>query len=227
MLVVDDAEPTRLLVARALAAEGFIVDRAADAREARSYLTNTPPDVVVLDVELPDASGFDLLREITQSSGIPVVLLTGRGREADRVHGLEQGAEDYVVKPFFPRELAARVRRAAGRPRTATHDHVPGPTRLVFDSLSIDIVTREVAIDARLVDFTSREFDLLAHLAGTPRKVFSRDELLASVWHSSPEWQSPKTVTEHVRRIRQKIEADPRRPRWIRTVSGAGYRFEP
>jgi DNA-binding response OmpR family regulator len=221
VLVVDDAEPTRRLVARALTSEGFVVDEAADGHQARQRLDAQPPDVVVLDVELPDTSGFELLREILATTAIPVVMLSARHEELDRVLGLEMGAEDYVVKPFLPRELAARVRRAARR------RPVTSAARLEFPGLAIDPATREVLVEGRAVELTGREFDLLAHLAAAPRRVFSRHELLVQVWHSSADWQNPKTVTEHVRRVRHKIEADPTRPRWIKTVGSAGYRFDP
>ena len=226
VLVVDDSESTRRLVARTLATHGFVVDDAADRDEARRQLVKEPPDVIVLDMELPDANGFELLQEIVRSSSIPVILLTRRGEDEDRVRGLELGADDCVVKPFYPRELAVRIRRAAARrPRTDRPDQ--GPDRLEFGRLVIDTTTREVTIDGEPVDLRSREFDLLTHLASTPRKAFSRVELLADVWHSSPDWQSQSTVTEHVHRLRQKIEDDPQHPRWLKTVRGGGYRFEP
>jgi DNA-binding response OmpR family regulator len=221
VLVVEDTAPVRELVARALASEGCVVEQTASAEEARRQLSAAPPEVIVLDVGLPDASGFDLLREIVATSGPPVVMLSSRGEEIDRVLGLELGAEDYVVKPFYPRELAARVRRAAHRARPA---HT---SRLEFGELVVDLNSRQVTVAGQAVELTAREFDLLAHLAASPRKTFSRHELLEQVWQSSPEWQKPKTVTEHVRRVRNKIEPDPNRPRWIKTVAGVGYRFDP
>lgn len=219
-LVVEDVEPTRLLIVRALESEGFLVDDAPDLRRAEECLRSVRPDVVVLDVELPDGSGFDLLRAITGGVDVPVVMLTTRNAEVDRVLGLELGAEDYVVKPFFPRELTVRVRRAALRGRALS-------SRLEFPGLTIDLATHDVVVEERPVTLTSREFDLLAHLAAAPRKVFSREDLLRDVWRSSGEWQTVKTVTEHVRRIRSKIEVDPHHPRRITTVARAGYRFEP
>ena len=227
VLVVDDSESTRRLVARTLATHGFVVDDAANVVDARRRLADEPPDVVVLDMELPDTNGLDLLHEIVTSSAIPVILLTGRGDEEDRVTGLEAGAEDCVVKPFYPRELAARVRRVAARRPIETVRPTSTAGRMDFGGLIIDTVTREVTVDGAKVDVRSREFDLLVHLATTPRKAFSRVELLADVWHSSPDWQTQSTVTEHVHRLRQKIEADPQHPRWLKTVRGGGYRFEP
>jgi DNA-binding response OmpR family regulator len=151
-----------------------------------------------------------------------VILLTARTEESDRVVGLELGADDYVVKPFSPRELVARVRSVLRR-------SVPSaaPQRLVFGELIIDTATREVSVNGHVVDTTAREFDLLAFLASSPRQVFSRGQLLQHVWKSSSEYQDPSTVTVHVRRLRTKIESDSEHPRHITTVWGVGYRFEP
>jgi DNA-binding response OmpR family regulator len=169
-------------------------------------------------------NGLDILRRIRASGDMPVIMLTARSEESDRVAGLELGADDYVVKPFSPRELAARVngvlRRAAPKPATVADV-------IEFDGLIIDNRSREVRCAGELVELTPKEFDVLAHLAGAPRQVFSRADLLRDVWQSSPDWQDPATVTVHVRRIRNKIEADPENPRWITTVWGVGYRFEP
>jgi DNA-binding response OmpR family regulator len=143
--------------------------------------------------------------------------------EADRVLGLELGADDYVTKPFSPRELAARVRTVLRRAQPTPDS----PPTLDFDGLRLDLRSREVIVDGRQVAFTAKEFDLLSFLALSPRQVFSRAQLLHSVWDSAPEYQDPATVTVHVRRIRHKIEADPEQPRWIATVWGVGYRFEP
>jgi DNA-binding response OmpR family regulator len=152
---------------------------------------------------------------------VPVILLTGRVDEIDRVLGLELGADDYVGKPFSPRELAARVRAVL---RRAPSHPANG---LAFGELVIDPAARAVKLRDEPVDLTAREFDLLVFLARSPRRVFSHGELLAQVWNSTSEWQDPATVTEHVRRIRAKIEVDREHPRWIRTVRAAGYSFEP
>jgi DNA-binding response OmpR family regulator len=223
VLVVDDEPTVREVVVGYLRRDGHEVCEAGDGESALRLLRNVSPDLVVLDLMLPGASGFDLLRHVRATSDVPVIMLTARSEEEDRIAGLELGADDYVVKPFSPRELAARVngvlRRAAPR---------VGPAqRMEFDGLVIDPPSREVWLDGALVEMTPKEFDVLAFLAASPRQVFSRAELLEQVWHSSPEWQDPATVTVHVRRIRNKIEADPERPRWIATVWGVGYRFEP
>jgi DNA-binding response OmpR family regulator len=180
----------------------------------------------VLDLSLGADDGLDILSTLRESSDVPVILLTGRGDEHDRILGLKLGADDYLVKPFSPGELAARItsvlrrsRHGGGAPTSGQH--------FSFGELEIDVPTRDVHLAGRPVEMTAKEFDLLVYLARYPRQVFSRDQLLSQVWESSAEWQDSATVTEHVRRIRRKIEADPDNPRWIRTVRGVGYRFEP
>ena len=222
VLVVDDEPMVREVVVTYLEREGFSVSEAADGRTAVELVLETRPDLVVLDVMLPAIDGFEVLGEIRKRYEVPVILLTARTEEADRVLGLELGADDYVVKPFSPRELAARVRSVLRRSR-----QLPSTPRLEFDRLLIDGATREVLVDGTAVEMTPKEFDLLAFLANAPRQVFSRAQLLEHVWDSSPDYQDPSTVTVHIRRIRQKIEADPDEPRWVKTVWGVGYRFEP
>ncbi len=224
VLVVDDEPTVREVVVGYLRRDGHDVAEAADGPTALELLDAEPPDLVVLDMMLPGVNGLDILRRVRSSSDIPVIMLTARAEETDRVSGLELGADDYVVKPFSPRELAARVngvlRRTNGR-------NVSSPQPLDFGELQIEPLSREVTLNGQNVELTPKEFDVLAFLASSPRQVFSRAELLESVWQSSPDWQDPATVTVHVRRIRNKIEADPERPRWITTVWGVGYRFEP
>lgn len=224
VLVVEDIASTAELIRRALEADGMQVAVASTMAGARTHLADRVADVVVVDVELPDGSGLDLLRDPRWRTVAPVVVLSSRRAEHERMEGLDAGAEDYVVKPFFPRELATRVRRAASR---SPQQRTARPAALHFDGLTIDIASREVVSQGRRVNLTGRELDLLAHLASFPRRVFSRADLLREVWDSSPEWQTPKTVTEHVRRVRAKVEADPSNPRWIITVGREGYRFEP
>lgn len=224
VLVIEDTAAVAGLIRQALEADGCRIEVVTNLADARRRLVSHPPDVVVLDVELPDGSGLELLRDPPAVPQPPTVVLSSRQEELDRVIGLELGAEDYMVKPFFPRELAVRVRRAASR---QTSPAAEDPHRLRHGPLVIDRTTREAALDDATVELTAREFDLLAHLAASPRQVFSREELLGAVWQSSSEWQSAKTVTEHIRRIRNKIERDPSRPRWIITVGRSGYRFEP
>ena len=221
VLVVDDDEVIRSLVRDGLEREGFEVCLAGDGESALRRLGEQPPDLVVLDVNLPAIGGFDVLSAIRASSEVPVILLTGRVDEVDRVLGLELGADDYVMKPFSPRELASRARAIL---RRVARD---AKRALDFGDLRIDVKAREVQLRGEPVTLTAREYDLLAFLAQSPRQVFSHDELLTHVWKSSSEWQDPATVTEYVRRIRAKIEADRSRPRWIRTVRAAGYAFHP
>jgi DNA-binding response OmpR family regulator len=222
ILVVDDDEHIRTMLARALGAEGFRVDTVGDGASAHAALAAGGADLVVLDVMLAGEDGLDILAEVRRTSELPVILLTGRGAEHERILGLKLGADDYLVKPFSPGELAARINSVLRRSRRPA-----AATALDFGALRIDLVTREVEIDGATVSMTAKEFDLLAFMAGAPRQVFAREQLLRQVWDSSSEWQDSATVTEHVRRIRRKIEVDPDQPRWIRTVRGAGYRFEP
>lgn len=223
VLVVEDIASTAELIRRALESDGMQVTITACLEDARTYLAAHAPDAMVLDLELPDGSGLDLLRDPRLGATAPAVVLSSRQTEDDRVSGLQAGAEDYVVKPFYPRELATRVRRAADRERG---ERAVRQAILDFGALKVNLASREVFVEDEPIELTDREFDLLAHLASFPRRVFSRAELLREVWDSSPEWQTPKTVTEHVRRIRTKIEEDASEPRWVVTVGRAGYRFE-
>jgi DNA-binding response OmpR family regulator len=215
----------RNLLNRLLSMEGYEVIEAGDGQAALDCLEATPPDLVLLDVMLPARDGLDVLGDLRRTTDVPVILLTARGDEADRVIGLKLGADDYVVKPFSAAELSARIETVLRRSRPAPAAK-PG-RRLVFDGLEIDLDTREIQVKGEAVETTAKEFDLLAFLAASPRQVFSRQQILTHVWSSSPEWQSDATVTEHVRRLRRKIEADPDQPRWVTTARGVGYRFEP
>ena len=210
------------MLSRVLSGEGYRVIEAADGDTLLRAVAEQPPDLILLDVMLAAEDGMEVLATLRRTSDVPVIMLTAKGLELDRVLGLKLGADDYVVKPFSPAELTARIasvlRRA--RPRET------GP-KLDFGGLSIDLPTREVRLNGEVVETTAKEFDLLAFLAGSPRQVFSRAQLLEQVWDSSSDWQAEGTVTEHVRRIRRKIEQDPDNPRWVKTVRGVGYRFEP
>jgi DNA-binding response OmpR family regulator len=222
VLVVDDEPIVREVVCSYLQRAGYRTLEAADGDRARELLQNEPPALVVLDLMLPGTDGLELARWIRGRSDLPVIMLTARGEEADRIVGLELGADDYVTKPFSPRELVARVktvlRRAGPQPL--------GAERLVFDDLTIDARTREVAKAGRELRLTAKEFDLLWFLARHSRQVFSRDQLMDSVWGYSAALDTG-TVTVHVRRLREKIEDDPAHPRFLQTVWGVGYRFTP
>jgi len=222
ILVVDDDQGSRALVRAALERESFSVLEAGDGREALEIVAAEHPDLVVLDVNLPSLGGFDVLAQMRLVHSVPVIMVTGRDGETDRVLGLELGADDYVVKPFSPRELTSRVRAILRRSAPAGEQE-----HLDFVGLHIDLTSREVSVEGRAVGLTTREFELLAFLASSPRRVYSRAQLLERVWSSALEWQDPATVTEHVRRIRLKIEPDDDSPHRIRTVRGVGYAFDP
>ena len=222
MLIVDDEPIVREVVARYLTREGHRTLEAADGEAARTLIARSSPDLVVLDVMLPKTDGLELCRWIRSSSELPVIMLTARGEEADRVVGLELGADDYVTKPFSPRELAARVRSVLRRSTAAD----PVEERLAFGAVELEQATREVRKDGVDVRLTAKEFDLLWFLAARPRRVYSREQLMASVWGYRSALDTG-TVTVHVRRLREKIEDDPSRPRHLETVWGVGYRLAP
>ena len=179
-------------------------------------------DLVVIDAVGSTGTGIDTLVRVRRDSGVPVVFVAGAGAGPQAVLALDLGADDVAVEPLQPGELPARIRAVLRRCRRPIR-----PAPLVFGRLAVHLPEREVRIDAELVETTPLEFDLLARLVLSPRQVFSRVELLQQVWGSSGAWQSPATVTEHVRRLRMKLEPDRGRPRWIRTIRGVGYRFDP
>jgi DNA-binding response OmpR family regulator len=220
VLVVDDEPIVREVVARYLAREGHETLEAGDGDAARNAIEQRRPDLVILDVMLPGADGLELCRWIRSRSELPVIMLTARGEEADRIVGLELGADDYVTKPFSPRELAARVRSVLRRARAAR----PAQERLTFGDVELDRATREVRKGGALVRLTAKEFDLIWFLASHPRRVFSRDQLMSSVWGYTAALDTG-TVTVHVRRLREKVEDDPSEPKHLQTVWGIGYRL--
>lgn len=221
VLVVDD-DPTFLhLVTGLLEREGHEVMTVADAESALSAIDRRPPDLIVLDIEMPGMSGLELLSRLPPRVRAPVIVVSGREAESERVLALDLGADDYVVKPFLLREFAARVRAGLRRARLARS------TTLSFPDVEIRLAAREVRVAGKPVALTPREFDVLAYLAARPGEVVSRQQLLEDVWQSSEEWQDPATVTEHIRRIRQKIEPDRSKPRRIRGVRNVGYSFDP
>lgn len=234
ILLVDDQPDVRKLMATALQREGYEVHEAGDgARALDAFDRGVGIDLVLLDIEVPSVNGLEVLRRLREVSDVPVILVTGRGDEPDRIVGLRMGAEDYVVKPFSVGELMARVAGVLRRQPRPVEAPEPAPEPdATGDIVEIGPLTlhrrrREVELRGRPVDLTHREFELLEHLASEPLAVFSRDELLRDIWRSKAEWQDPATVTEHVRRLRHKLEDDPSRPRLIQTVRGVGYRFVP
>jgi len=222
VLVVDDEPIVRDVVVRYLRHEGYRTLQAGDGDEARRLIEEAEPSLVVLDVMLPGTDGLALCRWIRHRSELPVIMLTARGDEADRIVGLELGADDYVAKPFSPRELVARVRTVLRRARSAPG----GNERIAIAGLEIDALTRDVLRGGQSVQLTAKEFDLLWFLASHPRQVFSRDQLMDRVWGYEAAYDTG-TVTVHVRRLREKIEAEPSRPRHLQTVWGVGYRLSP
>jgi DNA-binding response OmpR family regulator len=222
VLVVDDEPIVRDVVARYLERDGHTIVQAEDGEVARSVLEREQPALVVLDLMLPKVDGLTLMRWIRARSDVPVIMLTARGLETDRIVGLELGADDYLTKPFSPRELAARVRtvlrRAPARELAAERREVAG--------IVIDGTAREALRDGAALRLTAKEFDLLWFLASHPNRVFSREQLMRRVWGYAAAVDTG-TVTVHVRRLREKIERDPSRPKHLETVWGSGYRLRP
>ena len=222
VLVVDDEPIVRDVVVRYLERDGFQTLTASDGEVAMALIEEREPSLVVLDVMLPGTDGLSLCRWIRGRSSLPVILLTARGEEADRIVGLELGADDYVTKPFSPRELAARVRSVLRRADGGS----PQRETLAFGEIELDGVSREVRRAGSLIQLTAKEFELLSFLASHPRHVFSRDQLMARVWGYEAAVDTG-TVTVHVRRLREKVETDPSHPRHLHTVWGVGYRLDP
>lgn len=224
ILVVDDERSISEVVSLYLTRAGYRVKIANDGQAALRELAKQMPDLVVLDLMLPGVDGMEITRRLRAEGDTPIIMLTARREEADRILGLEMGADDYVVKPFSPQELVSRVRavlrRAHGAPQESTE------RALQFDDILIDPMTRLVTVNSTEIALTAKEFDLLWFLANHPRQVFNREQLLDRVWGET-DYIDPSTVTVHVRRVREKIEPDAANPRHIHTVWGVGYKFEP
>ena len=226
ILVVDDDQQLAELLGVVLEGEGYSVAVALDAKTALDKSKREDFDLVVLDVSLGDDDGRLVLAELRKARDTPIIFISGHSDPAERILGLRLGADDYVAKPFVPSELAARVRSVLRRSRRAAPSG-PEDASPVSEGFLIDERARDVVIGGAKVELTAKEFDLLAFLARSPRQVFTRGQLLEYVWSSHSGWQDEATVTEHVRRLRRKIEKDPEKPRWLTTVRGVGYRFEP
>ena len=223
VLVVDDDVTVSEVVERYLRHAGFAVDVVGDGTAALAHALARPPDLVVLDLMLPGTDGLEVFRQLRARTSVPVVMLTALGDETDRLVGLELGADDYVTKPFSPRELVLRVQsvlRRSSAPMTAQP-----PTVLRDGGLCVDVAAHEVLLDGAPLALTSREYDLLVFLLQHPREAFSRSDLLSRVW--GWEYGDQSTVTVHVRRLREKVEPDPTLPSRVVTVFGVGYRYEP
>lgn len=223
ILVVDDEPNIREVVELYLRREGYDVEVAADGEAALTAIEHAPPDLIVLDLMLPKIGGLEVTEILRDSMKIPIIMLTAKSQEEEKITGLELGADDYVTKPFSPRELVTRVKVVLRRSGDKT---VPGETQpvLSFGELNIDPAARRVKVNSETATLTAKEFDLLWFLANHPGQVFTRDQLLDQVWGYNFFGDS-STVTVHVRRLREKIEADPTHPRFVLTVWGVGYKF--
>ena len=222
ILVVDDEATIREVVRRYLEREGFRVQEAADGYQALDCIQAQPPDLIVLDLMLPGMDGLTLIEHLRQDRAIPIVMLTARGEPGDRIRGLDLGADDYITKPFDPREVVSRVRAVLRRAGGASATQAGKAVK--FPRIQIDPVARLVMVEQEPVTLTAKEFDLLYYFARHPGQVFTRTQLLAQVWGDEL-YTDPSTVTVHIRRLREKIESDPGQPRHILTVWGVGYKF--
>jgi two-component system, OmpR family, response regulator ResD len=222
VLIVDDEPNIREVVGLYLRRDGHTVVSATDGEEALEAFRESEPDLVVLDLMLPKISGLEVCRRMRSDRRVPLIMLTARGEEEKRIVGLSLGADDYVVKPFSPRELAARVSAVLRRVEESSGD--VNQKVLSFDGLRIDPNTREILVQGEPATLTAREFDLLHHLASSPGRVYTRDQLMELVWGYTFSADT-STVTVHVRRLREKIESDPANPRHLQTVWGVGYKF--
>ncbi len=224
ILIVEDEPSIAEVVGLYLKRADYQTLHAADGRSAMTLLERHMPDLVILDLMLPEVDGLEITRWIRARSDVPIIMVTSRREEADRIAGLELGADDYVVKPFSPQELVSRVRAVLRRVDKSSARE--GERALIFGDLTIDSTTRVVTLSGKEISLTAKEFDMLYHLAQHPRQVFSREQLLDRVWGGS-EYIDPGTVTVHIRRLREKIELDPAKPARLITVWGVGYKFEP
>ena len=222
ILVVEDEPSIREVLSLYLRRAGYQVTVVGDGREALDTLSSQTPDLVVLDLMLPEVSGLEVTRWLRERGDTPIIMLTARREEQDRIAGLEMGADDYVVKPFSPQELVSRVRAVLRRTKASTPGSADKP--LVYGDLKIDPQTRLVEVEGEEKQLTAKEFDLLWALAQHPRQVFTRDQLLDLVWGYQYDGYS-HTVNTHINRLRNKIESDPARPSYIITKRGLGYRF--
>ena len=232
ILVVDDDDGVRTAVTWALEADGFEVTTVENGLAAMDVIESSQLSLMVLDLSLPGLGGLDILSRLRTTEAregrwrLPVIVLSGRDSEMDRIVGLDLGADDYLVKPFSPGELAARARSLLRR----TAEPNPGGKQIfrpTGSGVEIDRESRNVWLNGEPIELAAKEFDLLAYLLDHPKRACRRSELLAAVWSSESGWQNESTVTEHVYRLRSKIEANPQQPRWLVTVRAVGYRWEP
>lgn len=226
ILVVDDEEAIREVLAQYLRRAGFVVLEAADGPTALRIATTTPPDLLILDLMLPGMDGLAVCRQLRETLAAPILMLTARSEEDDTLDGFRAGADDYVTKPFSPREVVMRAQAIMRRVEATTAPAMALDDTLIFGELVIKPQLRQAERDGASLDLTAREFDLLRFLASHPRQVFSRQQLLDQVW-GYDYFGDPSTVTVHIRRLREKVERDPAEPARLKTVWGVGYKFEP
>jgi DNA-binding response OmpR family regulator len=224
VLIVEDEPSISEVVGLYLQRAGYRVIFARDGHEAKRLIESRSPDLIIMDIMLPGPDGFEITRWLRDQSDVPIIMLTARREEIDRIAGLELGADDYVLKPFSPQELVSRVRAVLRRTSSKLSSTTEKP--LNYASMVIDPQTRLVTIDKNEIVLTLKEFDTLWLLAQNPRQVFSRNQILENVWGIS-DYIDPSTVTVHIRRLREKIEPDPSNPDHLLTVWGVGYKFEP
>ena len=224
ILLVDDEESIQQLLTFPLEREGYRVVQARDGEEAMRRFSETPIDLVVLDVMLPKLDGLEVCRRLRTTSAVPIIMLTARDDEVDKVLGLELGADDYITKPFSIREFRSRIRAMLRRATQLSERRAFGDEPISSDGLVIDPAKRTVTVDGGAVQLTYVEFEVLRTLATHPGRVYSRQSLLESVWGGSA-YREPRTIDVHIRHLREKLESDPAEPSYILTVRGAGYRF--
>ena len=226
ILIVDDEMPVREVVGAYLEVEGYIVLPATNGPEALRLVHATPPDLVILDLTLPGMDGLEVCRRLRLASAVPILMLTARAEDADKLEGFRVGSDDYLTKPFNPRELVARVQAILRRVEAMSMPAMVFDGDLHFGDLTIRAQLRQVERDSVPLDLTTKEFDLLQFLSAHPKQVFTREQLLLHVWNYES-YGEDSTVTVHMRRLRRKVERDASRPRHLRTVWGVGYKFEP
>ncbi|HEY3181803.1 MAG TPA: response regulator transcription factor [Gaiellaceae bacterium] len=225
ILLVDDEESVRKVLTFPLERDGFTVVQAADGEEALRRFGETSPDLVVLDIMLPKLDGLEVCKRLRATSQVPIIMLTARDDELDKVIGLELGADDYITKPFSIREFRSRVRALLRRAKAPAHGAGEPEERIEVEGLVIDVPRRAVEVRGKPVQLTYVEFELLRTLASHPGRVYSRRMLLEALWKSA-DYRDPRTIDVHVRHLREKLEAEPRSPEYILTVRGVGYRFK-
>ena len=223
-MLIDDDKSLLASLGAGLTDEGYVVVCAHDGDQAVEAFLNEQPDLVVLDLMLPGLDGISVCRTIRRSSPVPVIMLTAKKDDIDKIIGLEVGADDYVTKPFNFRELLARIKSALRRPAMQGYETEDGLDVFTLAELTVEFSRREVRVRGKLVPMPMKEYDLLSVMAGQPGRVFERDELLSRVW-GEDFYGDEKTLDVHIRRLRAKIEPDPANPRYVLTVRGIGYRM--